>query len=265
METGVSPVSAAMEYLFAQMPDLKAMGISAYFYVHPSYIRCFALHPANNSGTANVEAVWEPILSKMSSFPNMTPFQTKKPVTFTTYRQFFDTTYGPLANANSSTVAEPYNRGIVPFDSNLLSAEHLRSPNITYAFRTTGGNYGVLMCSPGDRVGNGSEVSANPGWRKADVLVVGMKDESEGVSMDGLRELAADMGAYINEVSHINLRSSILLSFHFEFLFLFTQVLQLLLTHLPHRAPPHPSTGQLPSGAPTTRASPRSNQASTPT
>ncbi|KAH6720615.1 hypothetical protein BKA61DRAFT_652022 [Leptodontidium sp. MPI-SDFR-AT-0119] len=205
--TGITPVSAAMEYLFSEMPNLKAMGISAYFYVHPSYIRCFALHPGNNSGIENVNAVWGPILTKMSSFPNMTPFQTKKPLTFNTYSQFFDTTYGPLAsapanigtNGSSGVVTEPYNRGIVPFDSNLLSAEHLRSPNITYAFRTTGGDYGVLMCAPGDQVGDGSETSANPGWRKAVALIVGTKHD--GINMDGLRELAPEMGAYINEGS----------------------------------------------------------------
>ncbi|PVH83979.1 FAD-binding domain-containing protein [Cadophora sp. DSE1049] len=208
-ETGETPVSEAMQYLFGEMEGLKSRGISAYFYVHASYIRCFAVHPGNNSGLENVEKVWEPILNKMSSFPDMTPFQTKMPVEYETYREFFDGTYGPLttsasngsANASSVTVSEPYNRGIVPFDSNLLSAAHLRSPNITYALRTTGGDYGVLMCAPGDRVGDGSDVSANPGWRKAVVLVVGMKDEARGVSVDGLRELAPEMGAYINEGS----------------------------------------------------------------
>ena len=206
LETGKTPVSEAMQYLFGEMEGLKSQGISAYFYVHANNIRCFALHPGNNSGIENVEKVWEPILTKMSSFPNMTLFQTKKPVEYATYREFFDGTYSPLTtsafngSSGSVPVPEPYNRGIVPFDSNLLSAEHLSSPNITYALRTTGGDYGVLLCAPGDRVGDGRDVSANPGWRKAVVLLVGMKDESRGTSVDGLRDLAPDMGAYINEV-----------------------------------------------------------------
>lgn len=55
------------------------------------------------------------------------------------------------------------------------------------------------MCAPGDQVGDGSETSANPGWRKAVALIVGTKHD--GINMDGLRELAPEMGAYINEVS----------------------------------------------------------------
>lgn len=65
--------------------------------------------------------------------------------------------------------------------------EHLSSPNITYALRTTGGDHHVLLCAPSDRVGDGSDVSANLGWRKAVVLLVGTKDESSGITVGGLR------------------------------------------------------------------------------
>lgn len=199
-DTGVSPISTAMEYLFSQMPALHEMGISAYFYVpSPNSIRCFALHPGNNSGIANANAVWGPILSHMSSLPNMTAFQTK-PYDFTDYKDFFDTTYEnpTAAELFAAQLPTPRNRGIISYDSRLLSAEHIQSPNITYALRTTGGAFGILMCTPGMKVGDGNDTSANPGWRKAVVLMVGMKVGE--TSMDGLRELAPDMGTYINEV-----------------------------------------------------------------
>lgn len=195
-ETGVTPVSDAMQYLFGEMEGLKKKGISAYFYVHPNQIRCYAIHPGNISGTANANAVWGPILEKMQSFPGMTPFQTK-PYNFENYKVFFDTTYGPMKNA-SRTLPVPRNRGIVPFDSWLLSASHLSNPNLTYALRSAQGDYGVLLTAPGLTVGNGRDTSANPGWRKATVLMVGFR--SGTASFDGLREFAPDMGAYINEV-----------------------------------------------------------------
>lgn len=195
-ETGVTPVSEAMQYLMSEMPGLKERGISAYFYVSPSAVRCYAIHIGNNSGTANANAVWGPILTKMQSFPGMTPFQTK-PYNFANYKEFFDTTYGPLSNS-TGTPAEPRNRGIVPFESRLLAASHLKDPNITYALKETKGDYGVLLCAPGQAAGDGSETSANPGWRKVTVLLVGFV--SEGTNLDGLKKLAPDMGAYINEV-----------------------------------------------------------------
>ncbi|VUC37252.1 unnamed protein product [Clonostachys rosea] len=196
-ETGQTPISEAMEYLFSELPNLQEQGITAYIYASPSSVRCYAIHPADRSGIANANAVWGPILSKMQSFPGMTPFQSR-PYNFVDYKDFFDTTYGPLPNPGDEP-ALPYNRGIVPFDSRLLGAEHFRSPNVTYAFRETRGSYGILVCSPGGRVGDGSDTSNNPGWRKAVALVVGMKTNMTNV--DGLRRLAPDMGTYINEAS----------------------------------------------------------------
>lgn len=205
-ESGMTPVSKAMEYLFSQLPGLQERGITAYIYASPSSVRCYAIHPADRSGVENANAVWGPILSKMQAFSGMKPFQSR-PYNFVDYKDFFDTTYGPLPNPGDQH-DPPYNRGIVTFDSRLLGAEHFRSPNITFALRETRGNYGVLVCSPGGRFGGGSETSNNPGWRKAVALVVGYKTNTTNV--DGLRLLAPDMGTYINEVclpSQSNIRA----------------------------------------------------------
>ncbi|KAJ4208231.1 hypothetical protein NW759_013666 [Fusarium solani] len=196
-EVGRTPVSEAMEYLLSKLPDLQEKGITAYIYASPTSVRCYAIHPADRSGIANANAVWGPILSKMQEFPGMKPFQSR-PYDFVDYKDFFDTTYGPLPNPGDAPTP-PYNRGIVPFDTRLLGAEHFRSPNITFALRETRGNYGILVCSPGGRFGDGSETSNNPGWRKAVALLVGFKTNTTNV--DGLRRLAPDMGTYINEAS----------------------------------------------------------------
>lgn len=199
-ETGESPTSKAVQYFLSQTPDLQAQRISVYVSIHASDIRGFAIHPGDASGHDKVNAVWGPILTKMSSFPNMTPFQTK-PYHFDNYRAFWDTTYGPLAPLNKTVgVPEPFSRGITPYDSILLAPEHLRSENITYALRGLGGDLGCLVTAPGDRVGDGSDTSANPGWRKAAALIVTMKTSNAPTGVDTLRQIAPDMGGYINEV-----------------------------------------------------------------
>ncbi|KAF9871879.1 hypothetical protein CkaCkLH20_10511 [Colletotrichum karsti] len=196
-ETGRTPVSEAMAYLLSELPGIQEKGITAYIYVSATSVRGYAIHPADRAGVANANAVWGPILSKIQEFPGMTPFQTR-PYDFVDYKDFFDTTYGPLPNPGDEPAA-PYSRGIVTFDSRLLAAEHFRSPNIAFALRETRGSYGILVCSPGGRVGDGADTSNNPGWRKAVALVVGYKTNT--TSVDGLRRLAPDMGTYINEAS----------------------------------------------------------------
>ncbi|CAG8952006.1 hypothetical protein HYFRA_00000742 [Hymenoscyphus fraxineus] len=194
--TGKGPISEAMAYLMGELPALQEKGVSAYIYAGNSQVRCYSIHPGNTSGVANANAVWGPILEKMSAFPGMTPFQTK-PFEFANYKEFFELTYGNFTA--SPTPPDPTNFGIVPFDSRLLSAEHLKSPDLTAALAGTNGNYGIMMHAPGPHIGDGNDTSANPGWRKAVAFVVGWKTNT--LNVDGLRKLAPDMGTYINEGS----------------------------------------------------------------
>ena len=192
-ETGRTQTSEALAYLFSEMPDLHAKGnISAWFYVVGDHIRCHAIHTGTRANATEANEIWGPILTKMQSFPGMTPFQSKH-FLFDGYSDFYHTTYGPAEN-----VGAPTSHGIVPYDSHLLSAAHLQSPNLTYALRGTAGSMGILMASPGMSHGDGSNTAANPGWRNATVLVNSFNTSSTNV--DGLREFAPGMGTYINEV-----------------------------------------------------------------
>jgi hypothetical protein len=212
LANGVSPMTDAMKYLLGQLPALQEKGISAYFYVQATYLRVFAVHLGKNAGIGNANAVWAPILEKMQSFPNMTKFQTK-PYEFKNFKEFFGTTYGKMdemsgmINDKRSVFQKrhgpagaelPRYRGIFPYDSRLLSASHLRDPNIMRALKGTRASYGILLCAPGMAVGNGTDTSVNPGWRRAVVHFVGSK--SDRTNIDELRKLAPDMGSYINEV-----------------------------------------------------------------
>ena len=191
-ETGRTPLSDAMQYLMSELPDLQMKGVSAFIYVDISHVRCYAVHPGDASGIAEANAAWGPILNKMQSFPNIKPFQTK-PFEFDNYKDFFDITYGPLSN---STQGQPRNHGVFPYDSRLLAPEHLRHPEIMNALSGAAGDYGILMTAPGPSQGSGEDTSAHPAWRRAVVHLVAAPDAS------GLRKLAPDMGAYINEVGY---------------------------------------------------------------
>lgn len=184
-----------MAYLFSQLPDLHSKGISAYLYVYPNYIRCHAIHTGELANVTEVNEIWEPVLTKLQSFPGMTPFQSKH-FLFDGYKNFFNTTYGPAEN-----VGAPTSHGIVPFDSHLLNATHLNSPDLMYALRGTAGNYGILMTTPGMRLGDGKDTAANPGWRDATVFLVGWK--SNNTNVDAIREFAPGIGTYINEVRQV--------------------------------------------------------------
>jgi hypothetical protein len=203
---GIYPTSEAMKYLMGELPALQKQGVSAYFYVGPTQVRAFAVHPGTQAGIAKANALWEPILTKMQSFQGMTKFQTK-PYEFKNFKEFFGVTYGVMSDSTGMIVHKRHGptanefsrwRGIVPYDTRLLSAEHLQSPKILEATKETEGNYGILLCSPGPAVGDGKDTSTTPAWRKAVVHFVGMA--SPKTNVDGLRKLAPEMGSYINEV-----------------------------------------------------------------
>lgn len=202
-EPGVTPTSAAVKYLLSELPGLHEKGISGTFYIFPTTIRGFTIHQGKGAGIAKANSVWGPILERMQRLPGMTPFQTR-PFEFESYKEFFEGTYGKLV-PQPTTPEHRRDRGIIPYDSRLLSAEHLTSPGITDALRETGGSMGVQLTSPGRRVGDGTRTSANPGWRKAVALVIAYKTNE--TNADGLRRLAPDMGTYINEVKMIRSRS----------------------------------------------------------
>ncbi|KAH6611686.1 hypothetical protein C7974DRAFT_381622 [Boeremia exigua] len=197
LKSGITPVSHAVQYLMGQFEDLQANNVSGTFYVRPDNIHGFAIHPGNGSGIAAANAIWEPILSHMQSLPGMTPFQTR-PFAFDGYKSFFDGTYGPLV-LQPTTPEHRRARGVIPYDSHLLAAEHLNSPDLLDALKSTGGGMGLMLHSPGMKQGDGSATSNTPAWRRAVALVIANK--SNATSADGLRALAPDMGTYINEGS----------------------------------------------------------------
>jgi hypothetical protein len=213
----------ATTYLLGELPELQDKGLSAYIYssTQPTTsIRGVVVHPGKLSGTANANAIWKPILEKMQSFPTMSKFQSRV-YNFKSYKEYYDVTYGPIDGGKGLHMRRswhesikrhepgeimmgklPVDEGLLGMDSHLLAPAHLKSPKIKDALKSTYGNWGLFMVAPRNpqlNKPNPEETSVLPAWRNATAHIIGFR--AMGLtSVDGLRELAPEMGAYGNEV-----------------------------------------------------------------
>jgi FAD binding domain len=202
-----------LRHLMNNIPSLDAQGISGYYELHTGTAQGLIFNPGNVSGIAAANAVWRPILEKMQSYPGIKPFQSK-PYHFENLYSFFKGSFGTMKSMKPMATnglykrhgpgedadTPPYSKGLIPIDSHLLTADHLRSPNIMDAFVSTLGNYAILHVSPGSKL-KFDDTSVHPSWRKAMVHITGMKVPNY-MNMDSVRAFATDVGAYINEVRH---------------------------------------------------------------
>jgi hypothetical protein len=216
----------AYSYLHTQFEDLSAKGVSGYYYIYPSSMRGMMLAAGPASGEARSKAMWEPILKKMSSYPNMSEAKIER-LHFNNYKEYFDARFGAIDKPHTTSMNTPTKRhgpesdmskapepqGIINLDSRLLGAEQFKHPNLTKYLRdaapiVSGRPSGGLQ---GHLVGGGKvfhpddDTSVLPAWRKAYVHMIGSRyPGSRGV--ESLRELAPESGAYANEVSSLTSR-----------------------------------------------------------
>jgi hypothetical protein len=217
------------------MVDLvEKYGISGYYYIYPSSMKGIMLHHADHSGRANAERIWNPILAKMGSYPNMT--KAKLEISeFNSYKAYFDARFGPIDQGKQPPktmpwethsrrsmleprhgpgmeMTEPVPSAIANLDSRLLGAEHFKHPNLTAYFKAAspwvlGANQSVVQ---GHLVGGGKvfhpddDTSVLPAWRQAYSHVIGYKVPGKA-SLDSLRVLAPESGAYANEVRQVSM------------------------------------------------------------
>lgn len=204
----------AYSYFLSQMPEIVKKGVSGYFYFQPNLIRTLMIHPGDIAGTAKVEAFWKPYLDKMSSFASMKPANLSI-YNYGSFKPYFDAHFGAIdsipddgcvpnmrkRHGPGMDMASPSPSGPMPLDSRLLGEEHLTSPNLKAALKAASVNLqGHLVANPGFTYEN---TSVLPAWRKAYVHLIGTKmvlGNRTLSSVDSLRKLAPDMGAYANEV-----------------------------------------------------------------
>ncbi|TLD19356.1 Mitochondrial intermediate peptidase [Venturia nashicola] len=199
---------------------VEKKGVSGYYYIYPNSIKGVMLHQAEHAGKANAEMVWTPILDKMASFPTMTKAVSKIDE-YPTYKAYFDARFGAVdkgramkaepapwetAGRKRSIIEARHGPGmegrapipnaIVNLDSRLLGAEHFAHPNLTAVLKASapfaiGGTSAVIQ-------GHLVSAAVLPAWRKAYVHTIGYKQPGKA-SVDALRAIAPDMGAYANE------------------------------------------------------------------
>jgi len=224
----------AYAYLHTQWVDLlENHKVSAYYYVYPGRIQTVALHKGTGAGKANAQKLWTPILEKMSSFSNMTKatFEIKE---YDSFKGYFDARFGaidkamPMKMPSSSAektgkrmlaarhgpgeeMKSPEPQAITNLDSRLLGAEHFKNPNLAKYFKAaapwtsaTANSSSSQAVLQGHLVGGGKvfhpddDTAALPAWRKAYSHVIGYNIPGKA-SVDSLRKLAPDSGAYANE------------------------------------------------------------------
>jgi hypothetical protein len=225
---------SAYSYFVSQMPAIVKGGVSGYFYIQTSSIRTLMIHPGNISGTANVQAFWKPYLDKMATFPTMHN-ATLSIFNYGSYKHYFDAHFGTVdkvavpddecrpnmhkrhlhpahlskRHGPGSDMANPIPQGPMSLDSRLLGASHLGSADLKAALRgASPGIQGHLVGNPDLKYGN---TSVLPAWRKAYVHMVGTR-VAPMMSVDSLRSLAPDMGAYANEVCLTSFTITVLIS-----------------------------------------------------
>jgi FAD/FMN-containing dehydrogenase len=245
-------------------------GLSGYYYHYGSRMTGAFLHKGEHAGKAKAEAVWLPVLKKLSSFPDVV--QTNLTITeYSWFKQYFDARFGSIDGGNEKAPTAPWDQAgshrmskrhgpgevmnepvpapMANLDSRLLGARHLQSKNLTAALKAA---FAFKLPAKqqllqGHLVAGGKvhkpddDNSVLPAWRTALTHVIGYQTPGLA-SVDSLRLLAPDSGAYANEVYIGRYAPN------------FIQ-----LTHL-DRPSRWKSTGRTHSGAPTTRNFQRSKR-----
>jgi hypothetical protein len=205
----------AYAYFTSQMPSMIKQGVSGYFYIQPNSIRTLMIHPSEIAGTTKVAAFWKPHLDRMASFntmnaANLTIFN------YGSFKHYFDAHFGAVdsvvddgcvpgmrkRHGPGGDMVSPTPQGAIAMDSRLLGEAHLSSPDLRAAFKTASpAIQGHLVANPSLKYEN---TSVLPAWRKAYVHMIGSKALNR-TTVESLRRLAPDMGAYANEVCTPNI------------------------------------------------------------
>jgi hypothetical protein len=186
------------------------------------------LHKGAYSGKAKAEAVWAPILKKLTSYPDVAQANFTI-VEYPWFKQYFEARFGvidggpskvpvaPWEQTSTSKVTkrhgpgemarEPVAAPMANLDSRLLGVQHFASKNLTAALKGafpggTDPRVGLLqghLASGGKVHKPDDDTSVLPAWRNTLTHIIGYNVPGKS-TIDSLRQLAPDSGAYANEV-----------------------------------------------------------------
>jgi hypothetical protein len=224
-------IVAPATYMHTQFPKMsREGGFQGYLFIHPNAIMGQLISPNKFANATNMRAILDPILEKMISMPGMDRKTLVK--------------IPPALNANSSIIpgfligaaeSKPNNAtkstrsllrntlekrhgpgekmlvgyGIYDQDSRLLGKKELNDPKLAEAIEKAipydkpDGQIRVHLTAAGKVNEERNDTSVHPTWRKA--IVHNIATGGDTPTAESFRELAPEMGAYVNEVLFQNL------------------------------------------------------------
>lgn len=218
-------VYPAAAWLHSKFPEMADKGMSSFYYVYPNGISLYSMNSGAEGTMKWMEDNWKPVMQQLGFFPGMNnKTMSYTCVPFPNYKLFFDATWGAIdlpmipkttgAGVTSLVArhgpgemgAATQAKGVAPMDSWLLSAEHLKSPQLAQALEgampqsATGQMRGQLI-GGGQVLKLGNDTSVLPAWRRtvSHIVLTGLGQPDSAA----LRKLAPDMGAYSNEASYL--------------------------------------------------------------
>ncbi|KAF2404017.1 FAD-binding domain-containing protein [Trichodelitschia bisporula] len=193
-------------YMHSQFPELNAKGVQGYYYIYPTGILASFMTTGEDAGIEKARVMWAPILAKLEMYPGVGKV-IHQYSDFATFKAYFDSTFGKRQVRDPTDPFEPegaFPRGINRMDSRLLSASHLKSPELgavlhdAFPFHLRNGMWRGHLVGGGQVFKGGNDTSVHPAWRKAYVHLIGT-----GVggypNITALKRLASDSGCYSNE------------------------------------------------------------------
>jgi hypothetical protein len=203
-------------------------GISGYYYHYGSRITGGFMHKGEHAGKAKAEAIWQPVLKKLTSYPDV--IQTNFTIIeYPWFKQYFDARFGSIdggpemaptapwdqtgprrlgrRHGPGEMAKEPIPQAMTNLDSRLLGAKHLANKNLTAAMKaafpaTLPAKQQLIqghLVSGGKVHRPDDDIAVLPAWRSALTHVIGYYAPGK-TTVDSLRAIAPESGAYANEV-----------------------------------------------------------------
>ena len=208
-------IVAPATYMHTQFPKMAAEGgFQGYLFIHPNAIQGQLICPNKFANITNMRAILDPILDKMISMPGMDPKSLLKIPS--TARNVNGTASGnapPSATPSQTGRLERrhgpggkmlYGMGIYDQDSRLLGEKELNDPRLAdviakaIPYDKPDGQIRVHLTAGGKVNEDRKDTSVHPSWRKA--IIHNVATGGYTPIAESFRELAPDMGAYVNEV-----------------------------------------------------------------
>jgi hypothetical protein len=215
----LSSIYTPAAYFSSQIPPLNLEGgFQGYFYAWPHGLLGNFQAPNKFADSAKMIAIIDPILEKMSKMPGI---DTKSLIKAPPSANPFGALAGLMGNASAPKPLNPraemnhFNKrhgpngdvmtanGLFDMDSHLLGEAELTNPKLADALRKAhlqvlDGHLRLHVTGGGKVLQENNATSVLPAWRKAFVHILGAGQGTGNV--DSMRELAPNMGAYVNEV-----------------------------------------------------------------